>query len=372
MSRRSRTRAERLALLQPADGGGHLLRRPLREGVELQIADAVAHLGGERDVAQPHNLARQRERELRLGRAVATHRERDRRPRLAAQPVLHLRHRQPLGVDAVDRQNDVARPHAGVVRETFDRAEHDGLVAVAADREADAAVPPLGAHREVLRLHRVLVARVRVERAEHRVDARLEELVDVNVAVDVRRLHVLEDRPEEHRPLEHVAPTLLGQVLAERRPARRHRAAEPNTASANPERICAGRASPRRSRSHGPIWSSGSRGSRSGRAAATAAARRRPWAWAWPRRRRRRRPTGIAAAAAPASCAWTQSRDGSPTGLKPSPWVGRRARGGRPIRARARCVRGTREPGVWHRVRAHLGRVAEKLRRRCREGSAER
>jgi hypothetical protein len=58
----------------------------------------------------------------------------------------------------------------------------------------------------------VLVHRVWVEHGEHRVDAGLEELLDVDVAVDVRGLDVVEDCAEEERPLEHLPVAVTRQV----------------------------------------------------------------------------------------------------------------------------------------------------------------
>ena len=159
------------------------------EGIQLDVAHAIVHHRGERDVAQPHLPPLQLEGELRLRVAVAPHHHRHLRARLAPQPILDVVHRQPLlaaHLLAVDGQDLVAGAHARVEGEALERAQHDHVVVVVADRQPHAAVSAHRAHRQVLGLTRILVSRVRVERAEHRVDAGLEELIHVHVVLDVR------------------------------------------------------------------------------------------------------------------------------------------------------------------------------------------
>ena len=87
------------------------------------------------------------------------------------------------------------------VRVALERAQHDDVVLIVADGQAHAAVPADGTHGEVLGLLGVLVGRVRVKRLEHGVDARLEELVDIDVVLDVRLANRVEDVAVQQRAL---------------------------------------------------------------------------------------------------------------------------------------------------------------------------
>ena len=171
-------------------GGGLLV-----EGGDADIADVVA-LGVVLHRVDVDHVARDLDVERILG-ALAHDGERDRRIDRPAHLLHRLLQGEAENLLLVEMGDEIAAHQAGARGGgILDRRDHLDDAILHRDLDAEAAEFAAGLHLHVAEMLRVEIGRMRVERGQHAVDRRLDQLGIVGL-LDIVRAHALQDLAEQ-------------------------------------------------------------------------------------------------------------------------------------------------------------------------------